>query len=122
MTTWFADPPHAATEFPTWAKLLGFEDRSWKNDACSLALLFLIRKGDDAQCGLQLWVSPANPAEREDAASGSYVQFALNLVSFGRNDQEYGTHLLHLYHGESSLECGKVAVDFVRMLERRSGT
>jgi hypothetical protein len=47
-------------EFPQWMRDLGFEDRSWRNDAAAYTTL------GDVAC----WVAEVDPAEREFSEDG----------------------------------------------------
>lgn len=57
---------HPAIEFPEWLRKLGFQDLSWKNDACARAGLRLEREpiGGTVRW-LTVWVNHPDPKNRE---------------------------------------------------------
>lgn len=101
---------HPSVKVPAFLQRKGFDDDSWRNDACAKCTVdFPGTKFAKFESGLCIWVSEVEPSEREMAED--WPRFVVQHV---RNEDEWTNGEAELiYEGESEADAAKAVFEML---------
>jgi hypothetical protein len=95
---------------PKWAMALGFEDRSWHNDAGAIMGHEFVAHGGE-RLSLRLFF-----ADPEDLGNWMGSEFAVYLVRVDPADESDSSNGITLYSGQDELRAQQVATEALTFL------